>query len=260
MKTLVAGDRGANVTAAQKRLAGGNVFGENYFRAPFERGLMDGPTTRACQIAKYWLGYSEKDQTWIYGDLLDAYLSGRKKLPIANQVRRAARKRAAKPRYITYRELALQYALKEAARGVHEIGTSNRGERVDQYQDADGLAGRGYPWCMSFVQWCFKQAGQPLGDLTASVGFFVAWARKVGYIVTKPQRADVVCFNFDSDNWADHVGFVVRVLPGFVQIQTVEGNTSGTDAGSQDDGGAVARKLRRTSRCVFVRVPGRKQL
>ncbi len=153
------------------------------------------------------------------------------------------------------RERALELALAEARAGVHEIGTSNRGPRVDQYQQADDLPGEGYPWCMAFIQWCYRTAGRTLPTLTASVGSFAAWARKAGWITTRPARGDIVCFNFDADNWPDHVGIVRQVLPAGL-IRTVEGNTSGTAAGSQDDGGAVACKTRRASRCVFVRVPG----
>jgi hypothetical protein len=157
---------------------------------------------------------------------------------------------------MTYRERALRVALWEAKRGVHEEGFSNRGKYVDRYQDADDLPGRGYPWCMAFVQWCYQQAGHPLRYRTASVGLFQSWARRIGWVVQKPQRGDIVCFNFDADNWADHVGLVTRALPGG-WIRTVEGNTSAGTGGSQADGGGVHRRLRRTSRCAFVRVPGK---
>jgi hypothetical protein len=153
---------------------------------------------------------------------------------------------------VTYREKALRIALKEV--GVKEQPPgSNRGPRVDQYQDADGLPGRGYPWCMAFVQWAYRQAGRPLDPAkTASVGFFLGWARGQGLVTSKPLRGDVVCYQFDSNNWPDHVGIVSRVLPGGL-ILAVEGNTSIT---SDDNGGSVMLRTRRTSRCSFVRVPG----
>jgi hypothetical protein len=149
---------------------------------------------------------------------------------------------------------ALDVAIKEV--GVHEVGFHNRGKRVDEYQRADNLPGVGYSWCMSFVQWCYREAGRPLPTLTASVGFFLSWARSAGLVVTTPKRGDLVCFNFDSDTWPDHVGFVRwRIRGGW--IATLEGNTSPGTGGSQADGGGVYRRFRRTSRCVFVRVPGR---
>jgi len=157
---------------------------------------------------------------------------------------------------VTYRERALRIALGQI--GVHEVGFHNRGRTVDEYERADDLPGVGYAWCMAFVQWCYRQADHPLPTLTASVGTFLTWARRVGWITSRPRRGDVVCFNFDADTWPDHVGLVTRVLPGF--IRTVEGNTSRGAGGSQADGGGVWPKLRRKSRCVFVRVPGRPKL
>lgn len=153
----------------------------------------------------------------------------------------------------TYRWKAASIA--ETQIGTHEIGFQNRGKKVDAYQRADNLPGVGYAWCMSFVQWCFREAGRPLPNLTASVGFFSSWARKAGWLVYSPLRGDIVCFNFDRDNWPDHVGIVTRrPILGFVR--TVEGNTSPDNRGSQADGGGVYRKTRRVNRCVFVRVPG----
>jgi hypothetical protein len=152
----------------------------------------------------------------------------------------------------TYRQLALAIALDEV--GVKESPAgSNRGPRVDQYQDADDLAGRGYPWCMSFVQWCYRNAGKPLPRRTPSVGFFLDWARKAGWVVTAPRRGDVVCYQFDADSWPDHVGIVSAVLPGGF-IRAVEGNTA---TGNDANGGAVMVRTRRSSRCAFVRVLGR---
>lgn len=141
-------------------------------------------------------------------------------------------------------------------RGVHEIGYTNRGKKVSEYQRADNLPGVGYAWCMAFVQWCYKQAGRPLPNLTPSVGFFLSYARAIGWVVQKPQKGDLVCFNFDANNWPDHVGFVLSAsVPGF--IRTIEGNTSPDAGGSQADGGGVyARWRRKSKRNAYVRVPG----
>jgi len=148
---------------------------------------------------------------------------------------------------------ALNVARREV--GTHEVGFHNRGKRVDEYQRADALPGVGYAWCMAFVQWCYRNAGHPLPDLTASVGNFLSYARKVGWVTSQPQRGDLVCFNFDADNWPDHVGLVLYRLPGGM-IRTVEGNTSPGTGGSQADGGGVYRRFRSRRRCAFVRVPG----
>ena len=52
------------------------------------------------------------------------------------------------------RELALRVLISQI--GISEIGTSNRGPVVDEYQRADALPGEGYPWCMSLQQWCWN--------------------------------------------------------------------------------------------------------
>lgn len=157
------------------------------------------------------------------------------------------------------REKALRIAIKEIGVKEYPAG-SNSGPRVKQYQAATNLGGTGWPWCMAFVCWCYKQAGHSLPYPTASVGLFLSWATKVGDVVSRPLRGDLVCYRFDADSWPDHVAIVERVLAvawkdkvfaGYVK--TIEGNTaSGNDA----NGGQVQRRYRRHSRCSYVRIPG----
>lgn len=160
---------------------------------------------------------------------------------------------------MTVREKALLVAVGELGVKEHPPG-SNSGPRVRAYQAATPLKGTGWPWCMAFVCWSYKQAGHALPYPTASVGAFLAWATKAGAIVSRPLRGDIVCYFFDADNWADHVGIVERVLAvrwrgsqfvGWVRV--IEGNTS---AGNDADGGQVQRRYRWVNRCAFVRVPG----
>lgn len=135
---------------------------------------------------------------------------------------------------------------------------SNWGPEVREYLRAAGWT-RPAPWCMAFVHWCFEQVGMQLGG-GASVGFFEAWARERGELVERPFRGDVVCYRFDADDWADHVGIVERVLTvswrGRVftgVIATIEGNTG---IGNDANGGKVMRRRRRVNRCRFVRIEG----
>ena len=159
------------------------------------------------------------------------------------------------------REKALRIAIGELGVKEHPPG-SNTGPRVREYQAATSLGGTGWPWCMAFVCWCYKQAGHVLPYPTASVGLFVGWATKVGEVVTRPYRGDIVCYRFDADNWPDHTGIVERVL-GLPRggkawyIKTIEGNTS---AGNDANGGQVQRRWRYAPRCTFVRIPGRMPL
>lgn len=151
---------------------------------------------------------------------------------------------------MTYREAALRVAIGEI--GVTESPAgSNSGPRVNQYLASAGL-GPGYPWCMAFVNWCYRQVGV---DIThpheASVGFFEAWARSNGYLVTAPLRGDIICYRFDADDWPDHVGIVERVYAG--SVDAIEGNTA---VGNDANGGKVMRRGRGLSRTKFVRIPG----
>lgn len=129
-------------------------------------------------------------------------------------------------------------------------GSPNRGLLVDRWNlAANGLVGE--PWCMSFMHAMFKACGVTLGGW-AGVENFLQWATRHGYEVSRPFRGDLVCFDWNSDRWYDHVGIVDRVLvtatggrPPYV-IRTVEGNM----------GDAVRVKIRSGFRWKFVRVPG----
>lgn len=156
---------------------------------------------------------------------------------------------------MTVQKLARIRALEIAATQVgtkESPANSNSGVKVREYQAATTLKGTGWPWCAAFVNWCFLKAGKPLPLRSASVGYLLADARNRGYVVSKPQRGDVVCFNFNGDNWPDHVGLVLRVLDARTII-TIEGNTA---VGNDANGGAVMQRTRNTARCAFIRYPG----
>ena len=143
---------------------------------------------------------------------------------------------------------------------------SNRGRLIDRWnQDACGMVG--VFWCASFVHGMFKEAGVELPG-GASVQKIRQAGITAGWIVKRPRRGDLVCFDFTRDDrygpFGDHIGFVERVLAlrwsggrftGW--IRTVEANTSGQGlTGSQSDGGGVFRRWRwvRGIGADFVRV------
>lgn len=99
----------------------------------------------------------------------------------------------------------------------------------------------GQPWCMSFVQWCFAQAGYPLPFWTGSCNALLAWYKqnRPECVVTIPQPCDVIIYNFG------HTGIVESVSAD--KITAIEGNTSLGDSGSQDNGGGVFRRTRSKS-------------
>lgn len=140
---------------------------------------------------------------------------------------------------------------------------SNHGPDIDEWcYEANGIRG-GYPWCAAFACAMSARAGFRIDEpKRASVGFLVQWAQRTGRVVTRPLRGDLVCYRFDADSWADHVGIVERVVGvswrggRFVgAIRTIEGNTSSGPSGSQSNGGGVFRRTRVCSgRETFIRL------
>ena len=118
--------------------------------------------------------------------------------------------------------------------GVTESPAGSNRTKYGKWMSLDGQ-----PWCMSFVQWCFAQAGTPLPYRTGSCGALLDWFRKhrpEAVFVSGPQPGDIAIFTFG------HTGIVEKALPGAVLC--IEGNTSPGAAGSQDNGGGVYRRQR----------------
>lgn len=168
----------------------------------------------------------------------------------------------------TFREAALVSAESYVGTTEQPPG-SNRGLQIDKWNlDACGLTG--VYWCCSFQHGMFKRAGLDLPG-GASVGNLLGAAKTQGWLVARPRRGDLVCFEFGEGAWGydDHIGIIERVLAlrwngttfaGW--IKTIEGNTSAqanlTD--SQSNGGGVFRRTRWIKSPIgarFVRVPGK---
>ena len=116
------------------------------------------------------------------------------------------------------------------------VTESLAGSNRTKYGKWMGLDGQ--PWCMSFVQWCFHQAGTPLPHKTGSCSALLNWYQKnrPECVVKGPQPGDIAIFTFG------HTGIVERALPG--SVMCIEGNTSPGQSGSQDNGGGVYRRQR----------------
>jgi CHAP domain len=151
------------------------------------------------------------------------------------------------------RQRALQIALAEAAKHLHEEG-KDTGRRVKQYQAAAG-GGTGWLWCEAFCDFCFAEAGRPLDELQRSARVDTTYnlAKQHGWVVPTPARGDLVCFQWDTGE-LDHIGCVIQPLADGT-IKTVEGNTTGPHSHGVSDG--VYVKIRPRSVCAhFIRVPG----
>lgn len=98
-------------------------------------------------------------------------------------------------------------------------------------------------WCMCFVSMCFDMAGEidAIGGFSYNTDVTKSRMEKVS--IEDAQRGDVVLFDWDQDGATDHVGIVEANL-GDGWLQTIEGNTSSSNAGSQSAGNGVYRRQR----------------
>ena len=76
------------------------------------------------------------------------------------------------------------------------VTESPAGSNRTKYGKWMGLDGQ--PWCMSFVQWCFHQAGTPLPHKTGSCSALLNWYQKnrPECVVKDPQPGDIAIFTF----------------------------------------------------------------
>jgi peptidoglycan hydrolase-like protein with peptidoglycan-binding domain len=117
----------------------------------------------------------------------------------------------------------------------------------------------GSPWCAMFVSWVLDRArieGYKHAYTPSGAALFQQHHR---WFTANPKPGDVVYFDFpDSLPRIQHVGFVEKVN-GDGSIVAIEGNTSGGDSGSQDNGGGVFRRVRARSLIVGFGRPPYKQ-
>ena len=149
-----------------------------------------------------------------------------------------------------------------------EVGNTEYppGSNRVKYWDIFSSGWQGQPWCVAFLAWCFRQAGEGAaffgGALTASCGRLLQWYQLQYQTVAKDtvQAGDIVILNFHGTQDTEHCGLVTDVCRSngsILYIRTIEGNTS--DGGSQDNGGMVCRKIRYPRQIVGVCRPKYKQ-
>lgn len=115
----------------------------------------------------------------------------------------------------------------------------------------------GVPYCAMFVSWVYDQCpGDSIpGGYKAYVPYFVSAANSAGALRTfsQAQPGDLICFDWDDDGVADHVG-IVEGVPAGSSVVTIEGNTSPGTSGSQANGGGVWRRTRyQADVCAIIR-------
>ena len=130
--------------------------------------------------------------------------------------------------------------------------------------DNDNIYGLEYgwncvPWCVIFLWWCFREAGQASafyhGSRTASCTQLLAGSRVVP--IGDMQPGDIVILTFRNDRKIQHCGLVVKAIPLIGKCLTIEGNTQ--PAGDQSAGGMVLQKMRYYDNIVAVIRPDWKE-
>ncbi len=133
---------------------------------------------------------------------------------------------------------------------TEEPAGSNRVKYWEEY----GAGMQGQPWCVAFLWWVFHRAGESAaffgGGRTASCRQLLGWYASQGmaFPAEAAQPGDIALMSFDGSGEIQHCGLILEAEHGedgrLLRVRTVEGNTSPIDAGSPDNGGCVAEKLR----------------
>ena len=116
----------------------------------------------------------------------------------------------------------------------------------------------GINYCDIFVTWVFwKALGEDFvkkGYLPAGASYNTDYRASKGGRIPKSQAqpGDVLVFDWNFRTAStNHVGILEKRLSGD-RFQTIEGNTSVSNVGSQDSGGRVARRIRKHSQVRYV--------
>ena len=124
------------------------------------------------------------------------------------------------------------------------IGYTERGNNITQFWARQKPSYQGGPWCAAYVVDVLEQMGNtllksvPLPYYTPSME---QWAKDTGrWKESKDCKpGDVLIF---GTSHAVHTGFLEKQRGSYVQ--TIEGNTSSGNGGSQTNGGGVYRRVR----------------
>lgn len=121
-----------------------------------------------------------------------------------------------------------------------EVGTVEEGDNLTKY--GEYTKANGLPWCGSFCNWVFNEAGVKLHNVVSTAIGANKFKDVARWSDSEPQLGDLAFMDFPHDgvDRISHVGIVVGIDG--KTVTTIEGNTSGT--GDQRNGGMVMIKKR----------------
>lgn len=138
-----------------------------------------------------------------------------------------------------------------------ELGNSESpaGSNRTKYGAAYGMDGQ--PWCVMFLWWVFQEAGagdafyggRKTASCTQLKNYYLSQGNWI--IDGNYQPGDIAIMTFSSSREIQHCGLIVEKLNSG-KYKTIEGNTSSGIIGSQDNGGCVALRTRKTSNILGV--------
>ena len=105
--------------------------------------------------------------------------------------------------------------------GIHEVPGKESNDRIIQYHSCTSLKATSdeVPWCSSFVNWVFREAGMKITH-SAAARSWLGW----GELLTKPKFGCVVILRRGDNPSAAHVGFYVG--EGTDHVKVLGGNQS----------------------------------
>jgi len=141
---------------------------------------------------------------------------------------------------------------------LKEVGYTESANNANKYSAE--LKRPAESWCADFVSWCAIKAGETVLN-SPSVQAWFEWAKAKNYLVpvATSKKNDLLLFSW-SGTQLEHIGINLGWNPNTHLFDTVEGNTSGNNTGSQANGDCVAIKHRPPS-CIkyAIRIPWRNQ-
>ena len=125
------------------------------------------------------------------------------------------------------------------ARGELGVTEDPPGSNRTKYWEAYDPAFQGQPWCVCFLWWVFRQAGEAPaffgGGRTASCTRLLRWYREHGCTAApaEAEAGDILLLNFRGGTEPEHCALAVK-REGNV-VFTIEGNTTPGWSGSHGD-------------------------